>query len=92
MLIFFRFVMRPGLLGLDAILDLVAEWRIRPWIGQAAASPRAQIVWPSTCLVTDSSMSISSTSASPRTRRSITRIIQPVPSRQGVHWPQLSCL
>ena len=26
------------------------------------------------------------------TRRSITRIIQPVPSRQGVHWPQLSCL
>jgi hypothetical protein len=26
------------------------------------------------------------------TSRSITRIIQPVPSRQGVHWPQLSCL
>ncbi|MCY1171720.1 hypothetical protein D9M73_118410 [compost metagenome] len=25
---------------------------IRPWIGQAAASPSAQIVWPSTCLVT----------------------------------------
>ena len=24
--------------------------------------------------------------------RFITRIIQPVPSRQGVHWPQLSCL
>ena len=34
----------------------------------------------------------SSTSASPLTRRSMTRIIQPVPSRQGVHWPQLSCL
>ena len=30
--------------------------------------------------------------ASPFTRRSITRIIQPVPSRHGVHWPQLSCL
>src|SRR5690606_3825483 len=28
------------------------KWRIRPWIGQAAASPNAQIVWPSTCLVT----------------------------------------
>ena len=28
------------------------KWRIRPWIGQAAASPSAQIVWPSTCLVT----------------------------------------
>ena len=25
---------------------------IRPWIGQAAASPSAQMVWPSTCLVT----------------------------------------
>ena len=31
------------------------KWRIRPWIGQAAASPSAQIVWPSTCLVTSSS-------------------------------------
>jgi hypothetical protein len=30
--------------------------------------------------------------ALPVTMRSITRIIQPVPSRQGVHWPQLSCL
>src|SRR5690606_35521831 len=28
------------------------KWRMRPWIGQAAASPRAQMVWPSTCLVT----------------------------------------
>src|SRR5690554_1683174 len=28
------------------------KWRIRPWIGHAAASPNAQIVWPSTCLVT----------------------------------------
>ena len=37
-------------------------------------------------------MSISSGSASPVTSRSITRIIQPVPSRHGVHWPQLSCL
>ena len=25
---------------------------MRPWIGQAAASPKAQMVWPSTCLVT----------------------------------------
>ena len=25
---------------------------IRPWIGHAAASPSAQMVWPSTCLVT----------------------------------------
>ena len=34
--------------------------RIRPWIGHAAASPSAQIVWPSICLVTSSSRSISS--------------------------------
>ena len=30
--------------------------------------------------------------ARPSTMRVITRIIQPVPSRHGVHWPQLSCL
>ena len=35
------------------------KWAIRPWIGHAAASPSAQMVWPSTCLVTSSSMSIS---------------------------------
>ena len=34
------------------------KWRIRPWIGQAAASPSAQMVWPSTCLVTSSSLSM----------------------------------
>jgi hypothetical protein len=42
--------------------------------------------------VTSSSMSISDISASPVTMRSMTRHIQPVPSRHGVHWPQLSCL
>ena len=44
---------------------------IRPWIGQAAASPSAQMVWPSTCLVTSSSLSIVATSASPSRSRSI---------------------
>src|SRR4051812_46137811 len=34
--------------------------RIRPWIGQAAPSAKAQIVWPSTCLVTSWRTSISS--------------------------------
>src|SRR5690606_2078374 len=68
------------------------KWRIRPWIGHAAASPSAQMVWPSTCLVTSNSVSISLMSASPVRSRSITRHIQPVPSRHGVHWPQLSCL
>jgi len=68
------------------------KWVMRPWIGQAAASPSAQIVWPSICLVTSSSMSISRFSARPSAMRVITRHIQPVPSRQGVHWPQDSCL
>ena len=30
--------------------------------------------------------------ARPSAMRVITRHIQPVPSRHGVHWPQLSCL
>ena len=30
--------------------------------------------------------------ARPSDMRVITRHSQPVPSRQGVHWPQLSCL
>ena len=30
--------------------------------------------------------------ARPSAMRLTTRHIQPVPSRQGVHWPQLSCL
>ena len=30
--------------------------------------------------------------ARPSAMRISTRYIQPVPSRQGVHWPQLSCL
>ena len=36
------------------------KWRMRPCTGQAAASPRAQMVCPSSCLVTSHSMSISS--------------------------------
>src|SRR3546814_20384386 len=53
-------------------------------LGQAAASPRAQVVWPATCLVTWNNVSISLASASPVRSRSITRHIQPVPSRHGV--------
>src|SRR5882724_13689352 len=71
------------------------SWRkcaIKPWIGQAAASPSAQMVWPSTCFVTSSSMSISRLWARPSAILVSTRHIQPVPSRHGVHWPQLSCL
>src|SRR3546814_3872150 len=35
------------------------KWRISPWIGHAAAPPCAQVVWPSTCLVTSHNVSIS---------------------------------
>src|SRR6185312_1488538 len=53
------------------------KWRIRPWIGQAAASPRAQMVWPSISLETSCRRSISGTFASPLTMRVITRHIHP---------------
>src|SRR5579875_2593303 len=66
--------------------------RMRPCTGQAAASPSAQIVWPSIWVVTSNSMSISRLCARPSAIRESTRQSQPVPSRQGVHWPQLSCL
>ena len=59
---------------------------------EAAKSPRPQMVWPSTSEATSSSMSISRISAWPDAMRSMIRHIQPVPSRHGVHWPQLSCL
>ena len=41
------------------------KWRMRPCTGQAAASPRAQIVWPSISLVSSQSWSISRGRASP---------------------------
>ena len=66
--------------------------RISPWIGQAAASPSAQIVWPSICRVDLFQQVDFVDLGAPSTMRSITRHIQPVPSRHGVHWPQLSCL
>src|SRR6185312_4367613 len=66
--------------------------RSNPCTGQAAPSPKAQMVWPSICLVTSNSMSISRFCARPSAIRVRTRHIQPMPSRHGVHWPQLSCL
>jgi hypothetical protein len=56
--------------------------------GQAAASPKAQMVWPSMRRETLSSRSRSSRLPCPARMRNSTRFIQPVPSRQGVHWPQ----
>ena len=48
------------------------------------------MVWPSIWVVTCQSMSISRFCARPSAMRLSTRHIQPMPSRQGVHWPQLS--
>src|SRR5262249_4358635 len=64
----------------------------KPCTGHAAPSPKAQMVWPSICCVTCMSMSISRFCARPSAMRGSTRHIQPMPSRHGVHWPQLSCL
>src|SRR4029077_15422383 len=68
------------------------KWRSSPCTGHAAPSPKAQMVWPSIWVVTSISMSISRFCARPSAMRSSTRHIQPMPSRHGVHWPQLSCL
>ena len=53
---------------------------ISPCTGQAAASPRAQMVWPSMPLEISSSMGISLMSASPTSKRSKMLSIHPVPS------------
>ena len=50
--------------------------------GHAAASPKAQMVWPSICLVTSHSMSISSTRASPFFMRVMMSYSQGAPSLQ----------
>src|SRR5262249_9086470 len=68
------------------------QWRRNPWTGHAAPSPKAQMVCPSICFVPSNSMSISRLCARPSAMRVSTRHIQPMPSRHGVHWPQLSCL
>ena len=47
--------------------------RMRPCAGHAAPSPRAQMVWPSTCFDTSHSASISSGLASPATGESLNK-------------------
>src|SRR5690606_17341415 len=56
--------------------------------GQAAASPKAHMVWPSIWPAALTNRSRSSGRPRPSSMRLMTRYIQPVPSRQGVHWPQ----
>lgn len=48
--------------------------------GQAAPSPRAQMVWPSICLLISHRESISAGRASPLTKRAITLFIQSTPA------------
>lgn len=58
--------------------------------GHAAPSPRAQMVWPSICLLISHRESISAGRASPLTKRAITLFIQstPVPGQQEMAcWP-----
>src|SRR5690606_32573879 len=66
------------------------KWRMKPCTGQAAASPNAQMVWPSIWPAALRSISRSSVVARMSAIRTSMRYIQPVPSRHGVHWPQLS--
>ena len=52
------------------------------WTGHAAASPSAQMVWPSICFVTSHNMSISSIRASPFFMRVMMSYSQGAPSLQ----------
>jgi len=53
--------------------------------GQAAPSPRAQMVCPSICLLISQIMSISASLALPRTKRHIMSFIQSTPTRENSH-------
>src|SRR5210317_1566146 len=63
------------------------KWRTNPWMGHAAASANAQIVFASILPATSTSTSMSSSSPAPRSIRSTILFIHPVPSRHWVHWP-----
>src|SRR5206468_399097 len=63
------------------------KWRSRPWIGHAAASANAQIVWPSILAATSSRIARSSWVPAPRSIRFTILFIQPVPSRHCGHCP-----
>merc|ERR1712216_661099 len=78
------FAMRSSITG--------RKLRMSPCTGQAAASPSAQMVWPSICREISSSMSISPGEALPTVKRWRMLYIHMQPSRHGVHCPQLSCL
>src|SRR5438046_5051897 len=60
-------------------------------VGHAHASPNAQIVRPAMLSPIVLSVFGSSTTPPPPNIRSVIFFIHSEPSRQGVHWPQLSC-
>ena len=62
------------------------------WGGAMAASPKGHTVLPEIESATFGRRSRSDICASPASIRSSRRSIQPVPSRQGEHLPQDSCL
>src|SRR5262249_36358314 len=64
---------------------------IYDWIGQAAASAKTQMVFPSMPPAMASRSSRSRSRPCPSTILRMMRYTQPVPSRQGEHWPQDSC-
>ena len=73
---------------LDVVVELVPEVPDEARTGIAAASPSAQMVWPSIFARDVVEQIQVFRPPFPFTMRWSTRYIQPVPSRQGVHWPQ----
>src|ERR1700761_2570793 len=57
------------------------------WVGQAQASPKAQMVLPAMLSATFFRTEGSRATPPPASRRSVTFFIQSEPSRHGVHWP-----
>ena len=85
-------VIGPRRVIVDPPLDLMAEMA-----DQALDRPRRRVAKRADGVAFHlrgdiEQLPISRLCARPSAMRVSTRHIQPVPSRQGVHWPQLSCL
>src|SRR5687768_4043930 len=81
-----------GGIGLVALLlNSSGNFATKLWVGQAHASPKAQIVFPAMLSARFTRISGSLSVPPPASIRSVIFCIQRLPSRHGVHWPHDSC-
>src|SRR5262245_17345869 len=74
-----------------AFLNSSGNFARKLWVGQEQASPKAQTVRPAMLSATFLSTAGSLSAPSPSSMRVVILDIHRLPSRHGVHWPQLSC-